>query len=122
MSAEAGVTFRGSCGEAFAKHVFKALRRGLPRHAAAMMTLPDGPEKFFASQLITLARYADEHKARFGSDLAGDYVLGAAWLKILKAFREMLNGETGDLDAGTLDRLCYEIAQAAGFTAEQVDE
>lgn len=62
--------------------------------------------------------YAEAHKARYESDIGGDYVLGPAWEQWGRALRTLLNGETGDLDCGTLDSIILHNLVEQGFTEE----
>jgi len=61
-----------------------------------------------------LALYADAYPADWGK-IGEDYVLGAAWLDMLKGCRALLNGETGRYDCGTLDHMLVDMVKAAGF-------
>ena len=69
--------------------------------------------------LRALAKYADHHAKRFGP-LGDDYFLGAAWLDCIKGVRAMLNGETGRLDCGDVDRAIIDVAKAAGFPEDRL--
>lgn len=60
--------------------------------------------------------YADQHKARFGSMIGSDYVLGESWLQVGLSLRTMLNGELNGLDAGTIDAIIHDCLNANGFT------
>lgn len=71
-----------------------------------------------ASILRGLAKYADDHQNRYQSPLADDYVLGPAWLAALAGLLTLLNGETGRLDCGDVDRAIRDVAEAAGFTRD----
>ena len=59
--------------------------------------------------------YAAVHKSRFGSDIGEDYFLGDPWAQIGASLRTLLNGELGDLDAGTLDHIIYQNLVNQGF-------
>jgi hypothetical protein len=74
-----------------------------------------------ATLCTALARYADDHRARYESSLGDDGVLGPAWLDMLRSIRTLLNGELGQLDGGTIDGLLYDMAEAAGFEREELD-
>jgi|1_EtaG_2_1085319.scaffolds.fasta_scaffold09492_1 hypothetical protein len=63
----------------------------------------------------------EAHEERYGTKLANDYILGAAWLEIAKQVRVLLNGELGRLDGGTLDKALYSLAQVAGFNNADLD-
>ena len=68
-----------------------------------------------------LHRYARWHEWRYESKIAEDGEIGRrGWLPMLKGLRYLLNGETKDLDCGTVDGAILELAKAAGFTEEDV--
>ena len=64
------------------------------------------------------ARYAEAHQSRYNSLIGDDYVLGPAWQKIGESLRELLNGEIGSFDAGSLDRNIRTFAAQHGVTLE----
>jgi hypothetical protein len=64
------------------------------------------------------AKYADAHRERYESGVVDCGVMGPAWEAIGKQLREMLNGELGDLDAGTLDSIIGDILFSEGVTEE----
>lgn len=47
--------------------------------------------------------YARQYLRLYESHIGEDYVLGPVWEIIGRSLRELLNGELGGLDAGTLD-------------------
>lgn len=71
-------------------------------------------------------RYAVAHEIRFGSKLAEDYVLGPAWLEMVKGARALLNGDgavahergitTDSKDNGVAEAMFWDCLEAAGFT------
>lgn len=65
-----------------------------------------------------LAEYADAHRQRYDSPIGESGVLREAWAAIAQGLIELLNGETGALDCGTVDHTIREIARAAGVTLE----
>lgn len=71
--------------------------------------------------LDALAVYADEHARRYDSPIGQDGVLGDAWCKALGGVRAMLNGETGNLDCGTVDGAILAMVRAAGFEENDRD-
>ena len=71
-----------------------------------------------AMTLSAMHHYAIVHSERYGSRLADDYVLGPAFLEVLKGLRVMLNGECGNLDCGTVDGAIYKLATLAGFNLD----
>lgn len=48
--------------------------------------------------------YAKAHRDRFESGIGEDYMLGLEWADIGMALLGLLNGETGGLDRGSIDR------------------
>lgn len=52
--------------------------------------------------------YASAHKRRYECPIGKDYVLGDMWKAWGFALRGLLNGETGDLDCGTLDTIIVD--------------
>lgn len=60
-------------------------------------------------------QYADAHRERFDSRIGDDYVLGPAWAKIGSGLRDLLSGETGRFDCGTLDAILNNALNAEGF-------
>lgn len=78
--------------------------------------------------LDCLLQYASVHKARFGSPLAQDYVLGVAWIKAARAVKDLLDGDgvvasmlsrtTDSKDNGACDRVYAEACEVAGFSYE----
>lgn len=68
-----------------------------------------------------LARYADWHESHYGTPVGDDGVLGDAWLDAIKAMRRLLDGDLGQLDAGTIDTLLADMAVAAGFDSKALD-
>jgi hypothetical protein len=60
------------------------------------------------------ARYADAHRERYEAGIMDCGVMGPAWEQIGKGLRTMLNGELGNLDAGTLDEIIGGILRNEG--------
>jgi hypothetical protein len=69
--------------------------------------------------LTGLAQYAGAHVRQYGSPIAEDGVLGVAWRESLAGLRQLLNGELGRLDGGTLDHAIIELYKAAGFEGDE---
>jgi hypothetical protein len=66
--------------------------------------------------LITgLALYADAHEGTYESGIGEDAVLGECWEEIAQGIRGLLNGVTGGLDVGTLDKLLSRMLNSEGF-------
>jgi hypothetical protein len=64
------------------------------------------------------AQYADMHRSSFESGIGEDGALGDEWAAIVKAARSLLNGEIGELDAGTVDRLLCDMLRAEHIDPE----
>lgn len=75
------------------------------RHMAAVRTPRPGHERAYVDMLRGWLEYSGAHEERFESRIGDDCVLGPSWAKIGAGLRELLNGETGRLDCGTLDAL-----------------
>ena len=90
------------------------------RHELAMRS-PLGSERPIVQMIDGLKSYALAHQTRFGWNLERDYVLGPAWLQMVKGLRELLNGDLGRLDGGTVDAAIVDMAHKAGFTDEELD-
>jgi hypothetical protein len=69
-----------------------------------------------ARMLLVWAEYAGAHKMKFDSLIGEDYVLGVEWMAMGEAIRGLLNGETGNLDCGTLDAFILDTMRENGFT------
>lgn len=64
---------------------------------------------------IGLLAYADHHAHQYdGSPVGDDYILGPCWVTMAKSILDLLNGETGRLDCGTLDQQIRRFAAANG--------
>lgn len=63
--------------------------------------------------------YARNHAERFGSPIGQDYVLGPAWARWGFALRELLNGELGRLDGGTLDTILHDNLAEQGYNPDE---
>lgn len=93
----------------------------LARHYEAL-TDPRGDERALVHLRAGLLHYAVQHSDNFeGCQIGGDSFLGAAWLRLAKAYLELLNGPTGRLDCGTLDSEVRRWAQQYGFSAEEAE-
>jgi hypothetical protein len=85
------------------------------RHLAAIGA-PSGFERPIIFALRAWLDYAREHAARYKSPIGDDVVLGKAWLAWGEALCELLNGDCGRLDCGTLDTILRDnlIEQGGG--------
>ncbi len=61
----------------------------------------------------SLADYADAHASRFDNPIGHDGVLGPAWHDAVRGVLTFLNGESGNLDCGTVNRAIRAMAKAA---------
>jgi hypothetical protein len=79
---------------------------------------PHGGRSFEAGirdLIIGWGEYADAYRAHHDSPITDDGVLGPAWEQIGHSIREMLTGELGRFDGGTLDSLIVSIAEEHGL-------
>lgn len=60
--------------------------------------------------LDAVSYYMQEHRNMYDSPIGDDYVLGPAVADILRGALVLLNGETGHLDCGTLDKAIRDLA------------
>lgn len=84
------------------------------RHCAAWLE-PQPVEEPIVRMIEAAALYADRHQARFESKVGEDGVLGPSWAEIVNSIRNLLNGECGRLDCGTLDGLLLDMLHSEGF-------
>lgn len=86
------------------------------RHNRALQD-PEGPEVGIVLLRRAIGQYVIEAELA-GANSPGewrDYVLGPEVGKLLSAFRGLLNGEVGRLDAGTLDMWARGMADRIGY-------
>lgn len=80
-----------------------------------------GPQSYAIAQMLRAwENYAKAHQDRFESPIGEDYVLGPAWEQIGLGIRELLNGETGRLDCGTLDAFILDTLEENGFDTDKL--
>lgn len=84
------------------------------RHLAAVLA-PRGPEAPLVGLIRAWLEYADQHKRRYQSGIGDDGVLGVNWSRIGRELRALLNGESGNLDCGTLNSVICGALQAEDF-------
>lgn len=75
----------------------------------------DKPGMALARSIQAWLEYAQSHKDHYGSTIGEDYVLGPAWYQWGEALRTLLNGETGELDCGTLDSIIFDNLTEQGW-------
>jgi hypothetical protein len=84
------------------------------RHMSALRT-PRGFEAALRDMIEAWARYADEHRARYGSGIGEDHVLGDAWMELGRGILVLLNGEAGRFDCGTLGGFIRSALTTEGY-------
>jgi hypothetical protein len=88
------------------------------RHNEAIDT-PRGFEVPIVRMLLYWSKYADEHRKRYEADIhTADPLIGDSWVEIGQGIRKLLNGETGNLDCGTLDAFILRTLEENGFTLD----
>lgn len=71
-----------------------------------------------ANLVTSAAAYADEYARHFEGKIGDDGVLGDEWGRILRGIIGLLDGESGNLDCGTVDSLLREMARSQGYDKE----
>lgn len=89
------------------------------RHLSAIRH-PIAQERAIVVMLRAWLGYADQHKAQYESTIGEDGFLGPEWAKMGASLLELLNGELGRLDGGTLDTIIREALTAEGFDPESL--
>jgi hypothetical protein len=84
-------------------------------HQKAMRLPRPGYEAAVVGMFKGWLAYAEAHAGSCGSIIGSDYVLGPEWEAIGQALLGLLNGETGRLDCGTLDREIRAALKEQGF-------
>jgi predicted RNA methylase len=90
----------------------------LREHAAAIANPAAGFERPVVAMVKALAEYADAHRQRYGDPIRQDYILGEYWHMLGEALIGLLNGETGRLDCGTLDRTIRDLIDSSAGPEE----
>lgn len=67
--------------------------------------------------LLQLAAMADLHRRHYESSIGEDGILGAHWRDMVQGLRGMLDGDCGNLDAGTIDHILCHMLETEGFEA-----
>jgi hypothetical protein len=88
------------------------------RHAQAMAA-PRPGEYGLVHMITGWVDYADVYVERYDAPIGEDHVLGPAWQAIGEGLRTLLNGETGRLDCGSLDRLILDTMVVNGCEVER---
>lgn len=89
------------------------------RHYAAL-DFPKGFEKPIVRMLQGWIEYAVLHNEQYESPIGEDGLLGVSWAHLGKAIRELLNGDTGRLDCGTLDTILVDNLKEQGFDPDNL--
>lgn len=68
----------------------------------------------------SMLRAATIHKRKYDSAISSDYVLGDHWLKAAVGIRELLNGDFGPLDNGTVESVFWSAMAEAGYSGSDI--
>ncbi len=82
-------------------------------HVCAMRQPVGGAERAIGHLLRGLVAYVDGYKEEFDSHVGSDYVLGEHVKDVALSIIGLLNGPTGRLDCGTVDREIRELCKLA---------
>lgn len=77
-----------------------------------------GPGGAITGMIMTWADYADAHHEHFGTSIGDDGYLGPLWLSIGGTINNMLSGEIGQLDGGSLHDLLRIVADHEGLNLD----
>lgn len=77
-------------------------------------------ERSIVQALHAWYEYASAYVQRFGGPIGENYVIGAAWARWGLAIRELLNGDCGQLDRGTLDTIILDNLIEQGFDPDKM--
>lgn len=84
------------------------------RHASAIAT-PRYPEAAVIHLFSALDEYACAHNRRWDSLIGQDFVLGPVWETMVTNLKELLNGETGRLNCGTVESAIRQLMLDHGY-------
>ena len=93
----------------------------LKRHQAAL-THPRASERGIVGLIAGWTGYAQAHRETFEDVIGHDHFLGREWYDIGKAILQLLNGDLGRLDGGSLDAGVRAAMMSQGFTEKEIDE
>lgn len=102
----------------WAKTADRAARYAYEKHHAEILC-PTSAVTLLLSSWLT---YADNHFERFDSKIGDGDILGEPWARIGVSIIQLLNGETGGLDCGTVDALIRDVLVDEGFFDEETRE
>lgn len=97
---------------------FRERKWGLEHCRAFTSPKQNHPEWSLVYGIEAWAVYADFHYQRYEAPISEDQILGKVWRGWGESLRRLLVGETGRLDAGTLNSLIWRILEHNGFTPE----
>lgn len=89
------------------------------RHREAILA-PRDFERSIVTMLRSWIEYAERHEAQYESTIGEDGVLGPAWAQIGDGIRQLLNGECGRLDCGTVDSIIHDNLKEMGFDPDNL--
>jgi hypothetical protein len=122
-STESDEPKRKTPSEILSRHLIEAEQREFrgnawgKRHVGAWIG-PKEHEQGLRDAIYGWAMIAESHLRRYGSPIGDDGVLGPAWKQIGEGLIDLLNGEIGALDGGSLDGLIRTIAKESGAPFE----
>ena len=94
--------------------MLRAADKELPRHGAAWRE-PQPNEALVVGFTCSAAAYADKHHAKSDSTLRDAGISGEWWAESLSNTRDLMAGDCGRLDRGTVDALIRDMLKAEGF-------
>ena len=105
-------------GKLFERPKYSNASGWVDQHMRAVNQPKPGLEKTFIEMLSGWLGYADAHEQEYSSGIGEDRVLGPQWAQIGAALRDLLNGDTGRLDCGTLDSLIVNTLESQDFNPD----
>jgi hypothetical protein len=91
----------------------------LVRHSDALSHPVGRWEVAFVKMYDGWRAYAQAHRYAYKSPIGDDYVLRVPWQAIGLSLLAMLNGETGRLDCGSMDKVIRQILAQEGCPADE---
>lgn len=89
------------------------------RHQRAWENPAPGFERALRTGYDALRTYGLAHHVRYETHIGEDGVLGAAWAGMARAYLQLLNGESGRFDCGTIDAAVRSLAMGFGVDLER---
>ena len=90
------------------------------RHDTSIISPDSTFEQPIVAMLQGWAKYAEDHKARYESNIGDDGVLGDPWKEIGLGILYLLDGETGRLDCGTLNAFILDTLNENGVDTSKL--